>query len=154
LHDGSRKTCAQYIGAPAGARPGGRKITSIADPVRATRGMRVARLKEHAMPKYLMETTYTPEGVRALQKDKASARREAVTKLLQSVDGKLEAFYYAMGDRDVIAIVELPDATSAAAVSLTGSATGLYKVRTTPLLSVEEVDRALARKLAIRAPGQ
>lgn len=106
------------------------------------------------MPKYLMETTYTPEGVRALQKDKASARREAVTKLLQSVDGKLEAFYYAMGDRDVVAIVELPDATTAAAVSLTGSATGLYKVRTTQLLSVEEVDRALARKLAIRAPGQ
>ena len=106
------------------------------------------------MPKYLMETTYTPEGVRALQKDKASARREAVIKLLQSVDGKLEAFYYAMGDRDVISIVELPDATTAAAVSLTGSATGLFKVTTTALLSVEEVDRALARKLTIRAPGQ
>jgi uncharacterized protein with GYD domain len=106
------------------------------------------------MPKYLMETTYTPEGVRALHKDKASARREAVIKLLQSVDGKLEAFYYAMGDRDVIAIVDLPDATVAAAVSLTGSATGLFKVTTTPLLSVEEVDRALARKLSIRAPGQ
>jgi uncharacterized protein with GYD domain len=106
------------------------------------------------MPKYLMETTYTPEGVRALHKDKASARREAVVKLLQSVDGKLESFYYAMGDRDVIAIVELPDATTAAAVSLTGTATGLYRVTTTPLLSVEEVDRALARKLTIRAPGQ
>jgi uncharacterized protein with GYD domain len=110
--------------------------------------------KEHTMPKYLMETTYTPEGVRALHKDKASARREAVVKLLQSVDGKLEAFYYAMGERDVIAIVELPDATAAAAVSLTGSATGMYRVTTTPLLSVEEVDRALARKLTIRAPGQ
>jgi len=106
------------------------------------------------MPKYLMETTYTPEGVRALHNDKASARRDAVVKLLQSVDGKLETFYYAMGDRDVIAIVELPDATTAAAVSLTGSATGLYRVTTTPLLSVEEVDRALARKLTIRAPGQ
>jgi uncharacterized protein with GYD domain len=106
------------------------------------------------MPKYLMETTYTPAGVRALQKDKASARREAVIKLLQSVDGKLEAFYYAMGDRDVISIIELPDATTAAAVSLTGSATGLFKVTTTPLLSVEEVDRALARKLTIRAPGE
>ena len=106
------------------------------------------------MPKYLMETTYTPEGARALQKDTASGRREAVAKLLQSVGGKLEVFYYAMCERDVICIADLPDATTAAAVSLTGSATGLYRVTTTALLSVEEVDRALARKLSIRAPGQ
>jgi len=106
------------------------------------------------MPKYLMESTYTPEGIRALHKDKAAARKEAVIKLLHSVEGKLEAFYYSMGDRDVIAIVELPDATTAAAVSLTGSATGLYKVTTTPLLSIEDVDRALAHKLTIRGPGQ
>ena len=106
------------------------------------------------MAKFLMETTYTPEGVRALQKDTASGRREAVSKLLQSVGGKLEVFYYAMGDVDVIAIVELPDASAAAAVSFTGSATGLYKVTTTALLGVEEVDRALAKKLSFRAPGQ
>jgi len=106
------------------------------------------------MAKFLMTTVYTPEGIRALQKDTASGRREAVTKLLQSAGGKLESFYYAMGDVDVIAIVELPDASTAASVSLTGSATGLYKVTTTALLGVEEVDRALAKKLAIRAPGQ
>jgi uncharacterized protein with GYD domain len=110
--------------------------------------------KEHAMAKYLIETTYTPEGIRALRQDSASGRREAVTRLLQSVEGKLEAFYYAMGDRDVIAIVEVPDAESVAAISLTGSATGLYKVTTTALLSVEEIDRALSRKLAFRGPGQ
>lgn len=106
------------------------------------------------MPKYLMETIYTPEGVRALEKDTASGRREAVSKLLQSVGGKLEVFYYAMGDRDVISIVELPDASTAAAISLTGSASGLFKVTTTALLSVEEVDRALTKKLSFRAPGQ
>ena len=106
------------------------------------------------MPKFLVETTYTPEGVRALQKDTASGRREAVTKLLQSVDGKLEAFYFAMGDRDVVTIVDLPDAAAAAAISLTGSATGLFRVTTTPLLTVEEIDRALAKKLPFRGPGE
>jgi len=115
----------------------------------------VIRLHEdHAMPKYLMETTYTPEGARALHKDTASGRREAVSKLVQSVGGRLETFYYAMGDRDVVAIMELPDATTAAAVSLTGSSSGLVTVRTTALLSVEEVDQALKKKLAFRAPGQ
>jgi uncharacterized protein with GYD domain len=106
------------------------------------------------MPKFLFETTYTTDGVRGLMKDKATARRLANEKLLESVDGKLEAFYYTMGERDVIAIVDLPNAEAAAAVSLTGMATGLNRVKTTPLLTVEEVDRALARKLAFRGPGQ
>ena len=106
------------------------------------------------MPKYHVETTYTAEGIRGLQKDKASGRKEAVTKLLQSVDGKLEALYFAMGDRDVVTIVDLPDAAAAAAISLTGSATGLFRVTTTPLLTVEEIDRALAKKLPFRGPGE
>jgi len=106
------------------------------------------------MPKYLVETTYNAEGIRGLQKDRASGRKEAVTKLLQSVDGKLEAFYFAMGDRDVVTIVDLPDAAAAAAISLTGSATGLFRVTTTPLLTVEEMDRALAKKLPFRGPGE
>jgi len=106
------------------------------------------------MPKYLMETTYTPEGARALHRDTASGRRDAVAKLAQSVGGRLETFYYAMGDRDCIAILELPDATAAAAVSLTGSSSGLVTVKTTALLSVEEIDNALAKKLPFRGPGQ
>ena len=106
------------------------------------------------MPKFLVKTTYNADGIRALQKDKASARKQAVEKLLQSVDGKLEAFYYAMGDCDVVTIVDLPDAATAAAISFTGTATGMFRVTTTPLLTVEEVDRALAKKLTFRAPGQ
>jgi len=106
------------------------------------------------MPKFLFETTYTADGIRGLMKDKAAARRQANEKLLASVGGRLEAFYYAMGDRDVIAIVDLPHAEAAAAVSFAGMATGLTRVRTTALLTVEEVDRALLRKLAFRGPGQ
>jgi uncharacterized protein with GYD domain len=106
------------------------------------------------MAKFLFETTYTSEGLRGLMKDKAAARRQANQKLLESVGGKLEAFYYVMGDRDVIAIVDLPNAEAAAAVSFAGMATGLTRVRTTPLLTVEEIDRALASKLAFRGPGQ
>ena len=106
------------------------------------------------MPNFLFETTYPPDGIRALQTDKGSARKQAVEKLVASLDGKLEAFYYAMGERDVVTIVELPNAESAAAMSFAGMSTGMVRVKTTPLLAVEEVDRALARKLAFRGPGQ
>jgi uncharacterized protein with GYD domain len=105
------------------------------------------------MAKFLIEAAYTAEGLRGLQKDKASGRRQAVVKAVESLEGKLEAFYFVMGKRDVIAIVEMPDALSAAALSLATSATGLVRVMTTALLGVEDVDRALAKKLTYRGPG-
>jgi uncharacterized protein with GYD domain len=106
------------------------------------------------MPKFLFETTYIADGIRGLQKDKGSGRKQAVEKLLASLDGKLEAFYYAMGEHDVVTIVDLPNAESAAAMSFAGMSTGMVRVKTTPLLTVEEVDRALSRKLTFRGPGQ
>jgi len=105
------------------------------------------------MPKFLVEAAYTAEGFRGLQKDKASGRRDAVVKAVQGLAGKVEAFYFAMGKRDVVVIVELPDAVSAAALSLAVSSSGLVRTATTALLGVEEIDRALARKLSWRAPG-
>jgi len=105
------------------------------------------------MPKYLIEAAYTAEGLRGLQKDKASGRRDVVVKTVQGLEGKVEAFYFAMGKRDVIVIAELPDAVTAAALSLAVSASGLVRVATTALLGVEEIDRALAKKLSWRAPG-
>jgi len=105
------------------------------------------------MPKYLIEAAYTAEGLRGLQKDKASGRRQALLKAVESLEGKVEAFYFSMGDRDVVVIVEAPDAVSVAALSLAASATGLVRVRTTALLTVEEVDRALEKKHSYRGPG-
>jgi len=67
------------------------------------------------MPKFLIEAAYTAEGLRGLQKDKASGRRDAVVKAVQGLEGKVEAFYFAMGKRDVVVIAELPDAVTAAA---------------------------------------
>jgi uncharacterized protein with GYD domain len=105
------------------------------------------------MAKFLIEATYTAEGLRGLQKDKASGRKQVVVKAVEALEGKLEAFYFAMGKRDVIAIVELPDAVTAAALALAVSSSGLVRSATTALLSVEDVDRALAKKLSWRAPG-
>ena len=105
------------------------------------------------MPKYLIEGTYTAEGLRGLQKDKASGRKQAVAKAFESLEGKIESFYYAFGEHDVVVIAEMPDAISAAALSLAASSTGLVRTTVTSLLSVEDTDRALAKRLTYRAPG-
>jgi uncharacterized protein with GYD domain len=106
------------------------------------------------MPKYLIQASYTAEGVRALQKDKASGRRQAVLNALEPLRGKLESFNFAFGDDDVVAVIEMPDNVNAAAMSLAIAASGLVRPKTTPLLTVEETDQALAKNVSYRAPGK
>jgi uncharacterized protein with GYD domain len=53
------------------------------------------------MPKYLIEASYTAEGMRGLAKDKGSGRQAAAQKALAGVGGKLEAMYFAFGETDV-----------------------------------------------------
>ena len=105
------------------------------------------------MAKYLIQGTYTAEGLQGLKKDKATGRAQAVKKLIEGVEGKLEAVYFAMGEHDVVMIVDVPDLVTAAALSFTVSASGLVRTKSTALLTVEETDRALSKKIDYRAPG-
>jgi uncharacterized protein with GYD domain len=106
------------------------------------------------MPKYLIQASYTAEGLKGLQKDKASGRRTAVASVAETLGGKLEATYYTFGEEDVIVILDLPDNVAASALSLAVSASGLVRTKTTPLLTVEDVDKALAKSVSYRAPGR
>jgi uncharacterized protein with GYD domain len=105
------------------------------------------------MAKYLIQASYTAEGLRGLHKDKASGRKQAISKTVESLEGKVEAMYYALGKYDVILIAEVPDTVSAAAVALAASASGMVRTRTTPLLTIEETDKALSKKVSYRPPG-
>ena len=106
------------------------------------------------MPKYLVSASYTADGLKGLQKDKASGRRQAVTAAIEGMGGKLECVYYALGENDVYLVVDLPDNVSVAALAIAGSATGLVRTRTIPLMTAEEVDQALAKTVNYRAPGR
>jgi uncharacterized protein with GYD domain len=106
------------------------------------------------MPKYLIQASYTTEGIHGLVGDSASGRRADVQAAVKALGGKVEAFYYAFGADDLIVILELPNNITAAAVALTTAGTGTARVRTTPLLTVEEIDKALEVKMQYRAPGQ
>ncbi len=62
--------------------------------------------------------------------------------------------YFALGDQDVMVIVDLPDAVSVTALALGVSASGLVRTKTTALLTVEETDKALGKKLDYSPPGR
>jgi uncharacterized protein with GYD domain len=105
------------------------------------------------MGKYLIQAAYNAEGLKGLQKDKASGRKQAVAKAVEGLGGKLEAMYFTLGEHDVLLIVDMPDAVNGAALGLKVSATGLVRTTTTSLLTIEETDRALAKSVDYRAPG-
>ena len=105
------------------------------------------------MAKYLFQASYTAEGIKGLEKDKASGRKAALSKALENLGGKLEALYWAFGEYDWVLLADLPDNASATAFSFAVSASGLLRVTTTPLLSAEEMDIALPKKANFKAPG-
>ena len=90
------------------------------------------------MPSYLLQASYSSEALAALMK-KPQNRTEVVRKAVEKVGGTLTGLWLSFGDHDVVAIFEMPDNISAAALALAVGAGGTVKnVKTTPLLSVEE----------------
>ena len=106
------------------------------------------------MPKYLVQASHKPEGTKGLLKDGGTKRRAAVEKMVTGLGGSLEAFYYAFGDADAYVIVDVPDNVTAAAVSLAVNASGAVSVKTIPLLTPEDIDKAAKKTVSYRAPGQ
>ena len=105
------------------------------------------------MAKYLVQFSYTGEGLKGLLKEGGSKRREAIEQLVKSMGGKLEAYYFAYGEYDGIAIVEGTDIVNQLAGVLAINASGVVKTTTTVLITPEEVDQAIKKIPSYRPPG-
>lgn len=106
------------------------------------------------MSKYLVQANYVGEGLKGLLKEGGSSRRSIVEKLVKSLGGTVEAFYYAFGEADLYVIADVPDNVSMTAIALTVNATGTVTVKTTVLITAEEVDDAVKKSPSYRPPGQ
>jgi uncharacterized protein with GYD domain len=106
------------------------------------------------MAKYLVCASYTPEGARGLMKDGGSKRVAALETALKGVGAKLDAFYFALGEHDVYAIIDAPDLASVSALALTTNASGAVRVSTTVLVTPQEVDAAAKKAVQYTPPGQ
>ena len=106
------------------------------------------------MPKYLFQGSYTEEGLKGLLKEGGTKRLEALKQAIESLGGTLEAFYYAFGDNDFYFIADNPDSISVLTGSILAGATGTVKLKTTVLITPEEVDEAVKKTMDWRPPGQ
>jgi uncharacterized protein with GYD domain len=106
------------------------------------------------MGRYLFQATYSAEGIKGVLKEGGTARRSAVEGALKSLGGKLEAFYYGFGETDVYVLVDGIDNTTAAAFAMGVAQAGtLSSVKTTVLMTPEEIDAAGKKTMSYRAPG-
>ena len=105
------------------------------------------------MAKYLFLASFTADGLQGLKKAGAASRVAAVGEMCTSAGGTLESYYFAFGDVDVFATVDLPDDEAAAAVAFAVASSGAVKLSTVKLLTVDEADAALGRSVTYRPPG-
>jgi uncharacterized protein with GYD domain len=105
------------------------------------------------MPKYMLEVNYTLDGVRGVVAKGGSARKAAAQAAAESVGGTLDSLYFAFGGTDAFAVADLPDNNAAAALALNVTAGGGASVRTTVLLTPEDVDAATKISVQYTPPG-
>jgi uncharacterized protein with GYD domain len=97
------------------------------------------------MPHYLVLGSYTAEAW-AKMCHKPEDREKLYSGLIERAGGKLKAWYFAFGEHDVVAILEAPDATAAAALSLAvGSVGHVRSLTTTPLMTNQEGMEAMKK---------
>ena len=105
------------------------------------------------MAKFLWKASYTSDGVKGVLKEGGTGRQATIETLVEGLGGKVDAFYFALGEHDVYVIAELPDTVTATAVSLTVNASGAVALQTVELLTPEQVDEASKKSVDYRPPG-
>ena len=91
------------------------------------------------MAKFMFKGQYLQAGVQGTLREGFAAREAYIRQITQAAGGKVEAFYWAYGEDDVILIVDYPNNIAAAAFSVAASGGGAIKaIKTTPLISIED----------------
>ena len=97
------------------------------------------------MPFFCHQVSYTKEAWKRLMADPQD-RLDVVRTPIEKLGGKLHTAYFAFGPFDAIAITEMPDNVSAAAIAIAFAAGGsVANVQTTPLMTAAETLEALRK---------
>lgn len=95
------------------------------------------------MALYMVSFGYTPEVWAGLIRSPEN-REETVGRVLEGAGCKLQGLWYAFGEADGFALIEAPDNTAAAGISLAIASSGAFrKFETTALMTQAEALEAL-----------
>lgn len=98
---------------------------------------------------YLYKASYSTEAIKAMVAQPQD-REAAARQVIEALGGTLHQFFFALGDCDIIAIIEAPDDTAIAAGSMiVGAAGGIASISTTKLLTMSEAMEAMNKANAV-----
>jgi uncharacterized protein with GYD domain len=106
------------------------------------------------VPFFLIQASYSAQATASMVKNPQD-RAAAVRPMIEKAGGKLAGLWLAFGEYDIVAIAEMPDNVSAAAISMAiGSSGAMSAYRTTPLLTVSDATEAMkkAGSVGYKAP--
>ena len=106
------------------------------------------------MSYYLIQASYTSQAIAAMVKNPQD-RAAAVRPMIEKAGGKLHGLWFTFGDSDIVAIAEMPNNVSAAAISMAIGASGVMSsYRSTPLMTSGEAAEAMqhAASVTCQAP--
>ncbi len=107
------------------------------------------------MSKFMYSGSYTKKGVKGLLEEGGTARRDETIRMVASLGGEVEAYYWCYGKEDFVAIMDFPDHTTVTGMALNIAASRTFTGNLTPLISVEEMDEMVKVKIGdYRLPGQ
>ncbi len=93
---------------------------------------------------YMFQGRYSPASIKAMVSEPQD-REASARKLAESVGGKLHSFFFAFGQDDIVAILEVPNDEAAAALALTiGASGGFSGGATTKLMTAKEAMSAMS----------
>ncbi len=107
------------------------------------------------MPTYMVQAAYTSTAWSKLVQ-RPENRMEALKPVVEQLGGEILAWYYTVGDYDVVVLFEVPSNINAAAASMAIAGGGAVKeIKTTALMSPDEGFDAmlLAQGAGYRPPG-
>lgn len=97
------------------------------------------------MPYFCHQVSYTKEAWAKLMQNPQD-RLEAVRAPIEKLGGKIHTSFFAFGPFDVIAITDMPDNISAAAIAIAFAAGGAVShIQTTPLMTAAQTVEALRK---------
>jgi uncharacterized protein with GYD domain len=110
------------------------------------------------MPQYAIFFTYSSDTWARMIKSPGD-RTAAVRQLADSVGGSIESLYWMFGAHDGIAVADVPDSVSAAALSVAVGSTGAFQhLETHELFTQDQLNQMLSRAKdatqVYQAPGQ
>ncbi len=97
------------------------------------------------MPLYMVQGSYSGQATAAMVKNPQD-RAAAIRPMIERMGGKLQDLWLCFGEYDIVAIAELPDNVTAAAMAMAiGSSGAMTAYRTTPLITAADAKKAMKK---------